>query len=211
MAVLPEFQNQGIGRALMGDILSQLNDRGCPIVRLDASYAGEILYHKLGFAGRGQVLSFVFEEKVPIRTIEDCVYPMRKEEIPAAADSDVLVFGARRERLFELLFADFPQRAFIAYDRAGRVTGFLFAQSQKIGPWSADTPDAALALLARALELEYEVAPRVITPEENTEAVQLLTRAGFALRHPHLHMCKGGTGLPGRRERIYGQASYGVG
>jgi ribosomal-protein-alanine N-acetyltransferase len=211
MAVLPEFQNRGIGRALMNDILAWLDDRGCPMVRLDASDAGAILYHKLGFMGRGQVLSFVLEAKVPIRTLEVCVSLLRAVDIPAAADFDELVFGARRECMFELLVTDFPQRAFISHDQAGRVTGYLFAQAQKIGPWAAQEPVAALALLARAVSLEYEVAPRIITPEENGEAAELLIRSGFALRHPHLHMCRGGSGLPGRRDLIYGQASYGVG
>jgi hypothetical protein len=136
---------------------------------------------------------------------------MRKEDIQPAADFDQPIFGARRERLFEILYADFPQRAFVSLDLSGQITGFLFAQYQKIGPWAAHTPEAALGLLARAVNLEYEITPRVITPEQNQEAAQLLIRSGFALGHPHLHMTKGGTGLPGRRDQIYGQTSYGLG
>jgi hypothetical protein len=181
------------------------------MARLDASDAGAILYDKLGFAARSQALAFVQQEAVQIKVPEVCVTPFEIKDIQSVTDYDEPIFGARRESLFEILLDCFPGRAFFSHDQSGQVSGYIFAQSQKIGPWAANTPEDALALVARAVRLRYEGAPRVITPAENTEAVRLLTRLGFVQKQPHLHMCKGGSDLPGRREVLYGQTSYGVG
>ncbi len=49
MVVRPELQRKGIGLELMRAILHWVEQRGCPLVILEATPAGEALYTRLGF------------------------------------------------------------------------------------------------------------------------------------------------------------------
>lgn len=124
---------------------------------------------------------------------------------------DEPIYGANRERVFRLFLTDYPDRAFITKDDIGKITGFLFAQRQKIGPWAADNHQDAKKLLTAALSLEYENNPRIIIPEENQAGIDLITQTGFTFQKSHTHMRRGGAAHPGNRSQIYGQASYGIG
>ena len=75
----------------------------------------------------------------------------------------------------------------------------------------ARRPTDAEALLQAALALSYAGAPQVIVPQMNRAAVALLERYGFHLLRTTRHMRRGGVGLPGHRELLYGQVSFAIG
>ena len=215
MAVRPERQRQGLGNLLMRRLLAWLDGRGCPMARLDASVAGTGLYRKFGFVDAGQALVFLKSEydrteMVPYGNSAG-IHPMQAADLPEVVELDQQIVGARRESLFSIYRGDFPERSFVARSRSGKVTGYLVAQRQKIGPWACADPAAAEMLLQAALNLPYEDVPRAIVPVENEHARQVLTQAGFMEGRPHLHMRRGGDQLPGQRAKLYGQASYAVG
>jgi GNAT superfamily N-acetyltransferase len=58
MAVRPDAQGRGIGRALMQDVLTWIGDRGTASVLLDATAAGAPLYTALGFEDEDDVCRY---------------------------------------------------------------------------------------------------------------------------------------------------------
>jgi ribosomal protein S18 acetylase RimI-like enzyme len=211
VAVHPEKQRRGIATALMERLLAWFDERGCPVIRLDASPAGAPLYHKLGF---------VEDEKTLVFSQDDCSLrtatarppdPLRSADIPALAVFDAPLFGADRAEVFAALLARAPERAFVTRDSEGQISGYLFAQSQVLGPWAARTPANAEALLAAALSLPFEGAPGAIVPSSNAHAAQLLMRYGFSPDRALRHMRRGGAGPIGCRAELYGQTSLALG
>jgi GNAT superfamily N-acetyltransferase len=142
----------------------------------------------------------------------DRVRPVRLRDLPALVEFDTPIFGAAREAVFRaLLTAEGSERFFLVHDGAGQLSGYLCAQSQRIGPWAARRPEDAEALIQVALSLPYAVVPRVLVPQANRAAAHLLERNGFHLVRAIRHMRRGGSRHPGRRELLYGQASFAIG
>lgn len=209
MAVHPGVQRRGVGLALMERLMAWLEGRGCPVALLDATEAGAPLYARLGF---------VEDEKTVVFRRDDCpqrpqpserVRPLHESDLPALADFDAPIFGARRQAVLASYLADDPGRAFVARDEAGGIAGYLFAQSQKLGPWAAREPAVAEDLLAAALA--YGGAPVTLVPSSCAGATRLLMRYGFSPQRSLRHMRRGGGGPPGRRELLYALASFAIG
>jgi GNAT superfamily N-acetyltransferase len=211
MAVHPAMQSRGIGRALMQHLLTWLDARGTPMALLDATEAGRPLYTTLGF--REQDDACVFEQQTASHAARRAgrVRLLTPEALAAVVAFDHPIFGATREAVFRALLADFPERCFVVYNEAGQVSGYLCAQARRLGPWGARRLEDAEALLHVALSLSYAEAPQVIVPQMNRAAVPLLERYGFHLVRTTRHMRRGGTGLPGQRERLYCQVSLAIG
>lgn len=211
MVVLPEVQGQGIGYKLLERTLERLDARGCPLVRLDATPAGQRLYPKLGFVEASRTQQYAQSSQPPIDFDGSCVHPMERSELEGVIKFDEIIFGARREKLLRLFWDKYVGRSFISHDNQGRVAGYLFAQEQRIGPWLAMTAEDGKVLLGAAGALRYNGEPRIIVPEENKPAGLLLNEAGYILRSTHSHMMRGKGGLPGMRQHVWGQASYALG
>ena len=205
------MQRRGVALALMERLLSWLDKRGCPVALLDASDAGAPLYLRLGFVEEGETLVFHQDDCALRPPPSECVRPLVAADIPAVAAFDTPIFGADRSAVFASHLADGPDRAFVALDSSGQITGHLFAQAQTLGPWAARTPAAAAGLLAAALSLPYDGAPGAIVPASNTAATDMLMRYGFSPHRSTHHMRRGGDAAPGCRALLYGQASLAIG
>jgi predicted N-acetyltransferase YhbS len=212
MAVDPRYQRRGIGRVLMESLLDSLDRRGCPMSILEASEAGARLYPKLGFIDEGETHQFRLGANPPSGQPPSArVSAVKAEEIPALEAFDAPIFGARRGKVFAAYLADFPERAFLARDQAGEIAGCLFAQRRRLGPWIARTPEVAEDLLRVALQLTHADSRRVLAPGCNPDVLVLLKRYGFEFVETHRRMRRGGEGLPGRRQFVFGLASYAIG
>lgn len=211
MAVHPELQKKGIGHEIMRSLLSWLERRGCDMALLDATEAGRRIYLKLGFSDHSQCFQYILENFPKSSYQFGHVTRLEGKDISTLGKFDERIYGANRECVFRILIQDYPERAFITRDEFGKITGYLFAQRQKIGPWVAGNHRDAEMLLNAALSLEYENGPRIIIPEENQAGIELITRTGFTFQKSHTHMRRGGLTHPGDRSQIYGQASYGIG
>jgi GNAT superfamily N-acetyltransferase len=210
VSVLPAMQRRGVAQAMMAHLLGWLQGRGDPVVVLDASEAGAPLYERLGFVDDEQTLVFTLDDCAIQLRESDRVVPLREADLPALAAFDAPIFGADRAAVLRSLLAQTPGRVFVA--RAGEaIDGYLFAQANTIGPWAARSVDAAEALLATAMRLGFDVPPRVLVPGSNAAAGPLLMRYGFSTRRSLRHMRLGGAGPVGRRERLYGLASFAIG
>jgi len=210
MAVLPALQRRGIASAIMERLLAWIAARGCPTVLLDASTAGERLYEKLGFVDDDTVVQYAQDDCAARPRASQRVGPLAEADLAALETFDTPLFGASRAAVFATLRAEHPERAFVARDEAGALAGYLFAQPQTIGPWAARDPAVAEALLAAAVALDFEEAPRVLTPGANSHAAGLLLRYGFSPQRALRHMRNGGAIVAGR-DLIYGQVSYAIG
>jgi ribosomal protein S18 acetylase RimI-like enzyme len=210
MAVLPSLQRRGVASAIMDRLLAWIADRGCPTALLDASPAGERLYEKLGFVDDDTVIQYVQDDCAMRPRPSERVGPLAEADLAALEAFDTPIFGASRAAVLATLRAEYPDRAFVVRDQAGAPAGYLVAQPQTIGPWVARGPAEAEALLAAALALDFEEAPRVLAPGANTHAAGLLMRYGFSPQRSLRHM-RYGDAIPARRELVYGQASYAIG
>ena len=211
MAVHVEAQQHGIGSALMQRLLAWLDARGTPMALLDATEAGAPLYRRFGFVEDDQTYKFQHPGFRRSAYWPAGVRPVQPEDVPALVEFDTPIFGANRARVLRALLAEFPGRAFLVENEAGQIAGYLCAQTRRLGPWVAEHPEVAGALLQAALALPYEGAPLVVVPGMNTAAIEQVERSGFQLISPHRHMRRGRAGSPSRRAAIFGQASFALG
>jgi GNAT superfamily N-acetyltransferase len=211
MTVHKEFQRKGIGQAMLQHMLDWAEVQGIPYLRLDASDAGFPLYLQFGFEVLDQALMFRHPDFSPLSDYQQKVRLLKSQDIQALADFDSPIFGANRTGLFQALLTDFPDRGFAVYDASGDMAGYLFAQTRRLGPWAARSPQAAESLLQAALTLSYKGVPLVIAPGTNTAASDLLGRYGVRHVLTNRHMQRGRSTIPGRRTAIYGETSFAIG
>ncbi len=211
MGVLPEFQRQGIGLALMEHLLAWLDRQGIHQVELDASPLGQPLYEKLGFVPFDEV--YVLQQKPGEPTFQRPaeVQTLSLRNLDQITATDTRVFGADRRKLLQALLEAYPQRAFLLTDRRGRVRGYLIVQEKRIGPWVIEHTANAELLLRAALSLPLDRSISVVVPGENTDAIILLQHCGFEITRVNLHMARGLVAPAGQREKIYAQASISLG
>lgn len=211
MAVHPTVQRQGIGRALMEKLLNWLDARGTNVAQLDATEAGANLYPLFGFVEDSKRLVFQRDRTMHSPPSPSRVKTLCKENLSALIAFDVPIFGANRLPVFAAYLSELPDRAFVAYDDVGQITGYLFVQPAILGPWAASTPEAAKALLAMALQEPCDRVYRVLVPSANRAAVNLLERYGFIQQRELRHMRRGESVAPGQIERLYGLANFAIG
>jgi ribosomal protein S18 acetylase RimI-like enzyme len=211
MGIHQDFQRQGLGLALMEHLLAWMGEQKVPLVKLDASPAGQLLYEKLGFVPLEEV--YVFQQR-PGRW--DRPYPRGIHLVTAPyldliTASDTQVFGADRSRLLRALLRTYPVRAFQTMNEQGHLSGYLIVQAKRIGPWVMNESSDAERLLLAALSLSFNGPVSVVTPAENIEAFSLLQRFGFQVVRVNRHMAYGSNVSIGQREKIYGQTSLSFG
>jgi len=211
VAVDPSKQRRGVALALMQHLLDWFDQQRCPLIQLDASAAGAPLYRKLGFVEDEKTLGFTQDDCALRPAQSERVGRLSAADIPALVAFDAPIFGGERAAVFAAALAEAAERAFIAHDSAGQISGYLFAQPQLLGPWAAHTPADAEALLAAALTLPFDGAIRTLTPGSNADAAKLLMRYGFSPQRLLCRMRRGGTAAAGQRSLLYGQTSLAIG
>lgn len=211
VAVDPSKQRRGVALALMEQLLGWFAQQSCPLIQLDASDAGTQLYRKLGFVEDEKTLGFTQDDCALRPAQSERVGRLSADDLPALVAFDTPIFGGARAAVFAAALAEAPERAFVARDPAGQISGYLFAQPLVLGPWAAHTPADAEALLAAALTLPFEGAIRTLTPGSNTDAAKLLMRYGFSPQRLLRRMRRGGAAAAGQRSLLYGQASLAIG
>jgi GNAT superfamily N-acetyltransferase len=211
VAVDPSKQRRGVALALMEHLLDWFAEQRCPVIQLDASDAGAPLYRKLGFVEDEKTLGFTQDDCALRPAQSERVGRLRAADIPALAAFDAPIFGGDRAAVFAAALAEAPERAFVARDAEGQISGYLFAQPQLLGPWAAGTPADAEALLAVALMLPFDGAIRTLTPGSNANAAKLLLHYGFSPQRLLRRMRRGGAAAAGRRSLLYGQTSLAIG
>jgi len=191
----PATQGRGIGSTMLREAIESLRDM--PVVRLDATPAGRVVYQKHEFHDecsltRMEAISVNVHE--PSRTI---VRPMTRGELPAVRDMDRSVFGAPRSNLLEWMYDGAPEFAFVA-ERHGNLCGYLFGrhghQYEHLGPLVADDLTVAVDMTKACLSRHQEQAFVIDTPDQNDTWMRFLESVGFRAQRPYIRMYRGRPG-----------------
>ena len=216
MAVVPEMQGRGVGRAILHRMLEDIDRCGIPTTLLEATPEGEPLYRKSGFVEEHRTLAYAGSGafrpgEAPVPETGLAVRTLTEADLDAVAAFDRPRFGGSRLPALARFLQDFPGRGRLARRPGGGVAGYLIAQPQILGPWMAEDAAAAVALLAAALALPFDRPPVAYAPEPNVGAAALLPRFGFTAQPESLRMRRGGPGPVGRPECLYGLAALAIG
>ncbi|MCX8062177.1 MAG: GNAT family N-acetyltransferase [Anaerolineales bacterium] len=211
MAVLPAYQRQGYGRAIFEHILDWLREQGCMTYLLDATPAGAALYRQYHFTELEFARQYICHQPQGQTHPSPKVDLITEDRIPELVAFDQQYFGANRERLLRVYFADYPHRFLVKRDSNGKIRGFLIAQPQRPGPYVACSVEDAADLLEAALTLNFEGEINVIAPAANRYAEDLFQQYGFQFLRALPHMGWGLLPSPCQRQFIYGQTSFALG
>ncbi len=213
VATAPAAQRRGFARALMSHLISWCQGRGVATILLDASEKGAPLYEKLGFVDDGTSGLFTrFARWVAPVQAEAWLAPVASLAtlglgwIDEIARFDARIFGAGRESVLRSYFADDVERVWIARD-AGKISGYVVAQSNCIGPWLAQNEEVAASLLHVAQQVVFTEPPSLRVPSKNACARLLATSVGFTLQRELRHM-RLGPSLVAETSKRFGLGSF---
>jgi len=202
--VAPEMRGHGVGTLLARSALAAAS--GIPLVRLDATPAGQPMYQSLGFTVE-YPLARLFTRSAH-RAIE-ATRPARRvagRDLAAIRRLDATVFGADRGPLLESLLGDYPELA-LQIRRDGRVVGYCMgrhgSECTQVGPVVAESEQDAEALVHAALRVLAGRAVIIDVPTRHQDFSEHLYRLGFGLERPFARMSRGKGRLPARIERQY--------
>lgn len=207
MSVLPAMQKQGIGQALMEQLLSWLDARGCPTVFLNARSQAVSLYERSGFVTVEETHRYLFSPRPARSERLPGIYLLEKASLPAVAAFDAPAFGTSRLHVLSDFLDRDPQRFFVSKDLAGNLTGLLVAEAESVGPWHAVSSETADLLLQQALQLPYTGPFQVSLLASNVGARTIFARYGGQHSDTLPHMRRGRPLQRDQQQRLYGMAS----
>lgn len=211
MIVFPEAQRQGIGSAIFECILSLLDQRGYSLALLDATQMGEPLYRKYGFIQIDLARQYLCDQPQRNAHPHPQITDLAPTDLPELANFDTPIFGANRLKVFEAFSRDYPGRLLVKRNRQGEISGYVLAQSARLGPWAAKAPEDAADLMEAALHLPFEGAVDIIAPAANPYAEALFLSSGFHFERALPHMKRGNYIITPQRNLLYGQTSFALG
>ena len=214
--VAPAKRRRGVGTALLNHAISYLENKGVETVKLDATPIGKLVYDLIGFVRehdlerwQGVGVPMSPEGRRPgAASAAEGVQPLTPDRLDDVVDFDTPIFGADRGRLLCALIAEGPTSAEMVLDEEGGVAGYAVTRpgrnAHQIGPWAADGPETAEALLRSALNRLAGAPVFVDVPLPNPHVLGMVKRYGFRRQRPFIRMHRGPNNYPGRRERIFG-------
>jgi GNAT superfamily N-acetyltransferase len=208
IGTLPTAERRGLGRLVTQWIVDYLASKGCASV-LDGSAAGAPLYARIGFHDAG-VSRLLQAPSTVAKVANSKTTPAVPSDLPAIAKYDRARFGADRSRLLNLMFDLYPDRIVVVRNE-GEILGFGVAQDDAIGPVVADTEIVCRDVLSALCNLSWVAPPKLVLPPE-TDYGPLVSELGFVELRSLRRQQLGRTGsLPGRRNTMAAQSSFGEG
>lgn len=185
------FRRQGVGRALMMQALSYLDDQGAESIRLDATSLGEPLYRSLGFAPQFQLARFAGSAARHFRNPRSARSPSRDLQELLTLDQQVVGYD-RSSLLKELCKHGSNSLATHGTDHA--IDGFVITRpgrvASQIGPCIANSAEVGETLLEKALSGGADEVFLDI-PLDNQAAVRKATSLELAPAREFIRMCRG--------------------
>ncbi len=216
VAVSPDHQGRGIGRAVVTRLIDLAREKACARILLDASPAGRPLYEGFGFRAVDGIGVWTREAWTGWKTKPAPEITSLAQDgglMAGLLDFDARAWGDDRGRVLRAYCGDDPSLVGVAWDGAGTVKGYAVLQREAgiLGPWLAADPGVAGRLLDWALEAGGTAALTAYMPEANPAGQALLSAAGFSLSRSNTHMELGPPMPEGRRRLLYSQASLALG
>ncbi len=203
-------RRQGLGKQLMQAAIDWLADQGVRAVELDATPEGRPLYTQLGFVGiepswvLWAPLDRVDRDRVRALAGATGISPLGADGLSAVAALDRQAFGGDRLGLLEGMLRLPDTRAYVARAPGAEPEGYLVVRPLEppraglhLGPWVAQPPAIAAALLAAALPaaepsptLRGNTRPHLqaFIPGASRAARALYAALGLPLIEDDLHM-----------------------
>ena len=203
MVVDEAHRGRGIGSAVLNAVIHFLEGRGCRRLELFATPAGRPLYARHGFELTDpSAMVAVPRDAVP--ATDGAVHVEEATELDALRAYDAPRFGGDRGGLLSMMRADRLRPLLVA--RSGdRIGGYLWlrADGLRVGPFVADEPAIAGALLGAAFERAPAAADLTLNlPMSNQPGVEWLRGLGLALEPWDGRMARGPQ-IERRNDTIY--------
>lgn len=206
MIVSEDQRRRGVGSAVLAAILDFLDGRGCTRIELFATSEGRPLYARHGFAltdpsGMATVPRDASLEGDPDSTVEIST------DATEVARYDAPRFGGDRGELLAAMAADRDRPLLVARRDAG-IVGYLWlrADGHRVGPFVADSPQVAAALLREAFGHDREADGLTLNlPTSNVPGRRWLEELGVEIDPWDGRMARG-PAISRRDETIYANA-----
>ncbi len=214
MMVAEDRRREGIGSAVLDAVAEFLHEDGCTRLELYATQQGRPLYARHGFSPiePGSRAHLAHDLALPPPRRDIVVSDGDERALDSLVDFDAPRFGGNRSALLSAMLADRHRPALVARRDATLVGfGWLRTDEARIGPWVADEPDVAAALLAEAFRRapdHPELTANI--PISNRRAVEWLRGLGVEPDPWDGRMARGAP-IPRRDESIYGSTSGALG
>lgn len=199
--VHPEYRRRGIGRGLLLKCIEYLQACGVRCIKLDATPQGRAVYEYLGFKEEWTLRRWEAEFSAPAgEKPYSHIRAWRKADALRYDPRDARAFGAsRRELILEL--ARQSHRA-LTYESKRDVPigcGLLRrgAQASYLGPVSATSPRAGMALIEALIAQGRSGRVFWDIPDLNGPAVDWAERHGFRVQRSLTRMWLGNNGRAG--------------
>jgi GNAT superfamily N-acetyltransferase len=212
VATDPGAERNGFGRIVTQAIVDRLAAIGCASV-LDGSVKGAPVYERMGFVdhGHSRIYSAVGEPRPVPQESESSRFSTIEDVGPETVCAyDRKAFGADRSALLRSLVDSYAGRNVVRLAEDGRVSGYGIAQDDAIGPVVADEVVFGASIVESLRHLRWEAPPRIILPPGSPFGIAVES-LGFELQRSLRRQHLGIDELPGRREFICAQTSFGEG
>jgi GNAT superfamily N-acetyltransferase len=214
MMVSEDRRRQGIGSAVLDAVVAFLRERDCTRLELFATQQGRPLYARHGFEPTEPGSRAHLHRDLPLAPATGDIVVTDGEERALASllEYDTPRFGGDRTPLLAAMLAD-RERPTLVARRGAAVVGFgwLRVDEDRIGPWVADEPEVASAVLAEAFRRvpdHPELAANI--PISNRRAVEWLRGLGVEPDPWDGRMARGAP-IPRREETIFGSTAGALG
>lgn len=191
LLVDPAWRGRGIGRALLMQAMTWVQQQGITNLRLDATALGEPLYRKVGFVEHYRLLRYSG------RPSQGLVHQMAvslfgSRELDLAVRLDQEAYGIDRSPLLTRLFQEWPTGCWCV-GNSGYILSRAGSKAIQIGPCIAKDGTSGCALLMHLLGQNAQENVFVDIPQSNAMARTMVEKAGLTPQREFIRM---GTGLP---------------
>ncbi len=211
IATDPDHAGRGVGRAITNHLVGYLRSIDCVAV-LDGSDSGAPLYEKMGFIDHGVTAQYNYTGPIATHfTLAPGCSLATQADFEEIVAFDTPRFGADRSPLLRYLWRENSQRWVTVRGPSGELSGYGTAADTTIGPIVSNSIDATHALLTTLTTFSFDRLPWINVPPESSFHGPIRDRDDFTLGRSLRHQRLGAGTLPGDRDCLVAQCSFGEG